>query len=65
MEYIVTMAVTGRYIVKVEANDLDEARKFAEEEFSDADFGELSEIDGYAFCAEDENGDLHDLPTYR
>lgn len=61
MEYIVTVAVNGRYLVKVDAENLNDVRRFAEEEFSDADFGELSEIDGCPFCAEDENGELYDL----
>lgn len=61
MEYIVTVAVNGRYLVKVDAENLIDVRSFAEEKFSDADFGELSEITGCPFCAEDGNGEWHDL----
>ena len=61
MEYIVTVAVNRRYLVKVDAENLNDVRRFAEEEFSEADFGELSEITGCPFCAEDEDGELHDL----
>lgn len=61
MEYIVTVAVNGHYLVKVDAENLNDVRRFAEEELSEADFGELSEITDCPFCAEDEDGELHDL----
>lgn len=43
-KYCVGYKVEGRYYAYVEAESVDEARKKAEEEFYDADFGELEDI---------------------
>lgn len=56
MKYYVTHKISARYIVGVDATDIEEARKKAEEEFSEADFGEASDIDGDIIIIEDENG---------
>lgn len=56
MKYYVTYKVEARYIVEVEAVNLEEARKKASEEFSDADFGVAEDIDGEDIIVEDENG---------
>ena len=39
--------------------DEDAIREVAEALFSDADFGQLSDIDGEAICFEDEDGRAH------
>ena len=56
MTYYVTFKIDARFVAGVEADSLEEARKKAEEAFSDADFGEATDIDGEAIIAEDENG---------
>ena len=58
MKYYVTYKVEARYIAEVEANNLEEARKKASEEFFDADFGVAEDIDGEDIIIEDENGDF-------
>lgn len=58
----VKMRVTGRFYCSVEvddAKDEDAIREAAEALFSDADFGQLSDIDGEAICFEDEDGRVH------
>ena len=57
MKHYVTFKVEGRYIAEVDANSIDEAREKAANAFSDADFGELSDIDGEDIIIEDEDGD--------
>ena len=57
MKYYITYKVGGRYVAEVEATSLEEARKKAETAFSDANFGELSDIEGEDIIAEDESGD--------
>ena len=56
MKYYVTHKIEARYIAEVEANNLEEALKKAEEKYYDADFGEAEDIDGKAIIIEDENG---------
>ena len=56
MKYYVTYKVEARYIAKVEADNLEEARKKASEEFCDADFGAATNIGGENIIVEDENG---------
>lgn len=41
---------------KVEADSLEEAKKKAQEEFCDADFGDAEDIDGEDIMVEDEDG---------
>lgn len=57
MKYYVTYKIDARYIAEVEAENLEEAKKKAEDKFLDADFGEAEDIDGEAIIIEDENGD--------
>lgn len=59
----VTMAVDGKFVAGVDANvrpdgsvDLDDARVKATRAYSDADFGELSDIEMSFRFMEDENG---------
>lgn len=56
--YYVTYAVEARFVTKVQAQDETEALKKAEDEFSRADFGVASDIDGSAVIVEDENGNF-------
>ena len=58
MEYYVTYKVEARYIATVEADSTEEALELATSEFSDADFGAASDIDGEPIIAEDEKGKL-------
>lgn len=46
MKYTVTYVLYGRYIVDVEANNIEEAEYKADLKFQEADFGEASDIDG-------------------
>ena len=54
--YFVKMKIDARYATEVEADSLEEARKKAEENFSNADFGEASDIDGNVVVIEDSDG---------
>ena len=56
MKYYITYKLEARYIAEVDADSLEEARRKAEEEYRDADFGAASDIDGEAIIAEDERG---------
>lgn len=56
MKYYISFAVEGRYIAGIEANSYYNAKKKAEQEFSNADFGELRDVDGEAIIVEDEDG---------
>ena len=58
MTYYVTYKIDARYVAEVEANDLDEARAKAKEEFNDADFGAAVDIDGDDIIVEDELGNF-------
>ena len=58
MKYCVTYKIDARYVAVVEADNLEEARKKADEEFCDADFGVAEDIDGEDIIVEDENGDF-------
>lgn len=57
-EFYVSMRVEGRYIPKVYAKTEEDARRIATEMYSEADFGELEDIEGDCICVEDENGDF-------
>lgn len=56
MKYYVTYKVEARFIAEVEADDIEEAKKKAESEYVDADFGVAEDIDGEPIIIEDENG---------
>lgn len=55
-KYWVTYKVEARYIAEVEADDIEEAKKKAESEYIDADFGVAEDIEGEPIMVEDENG---------
>lgn len=53
----VTMKVEGRFVVEVDTDNIEEAKKLANEAFMEANFGELSDIDAEAIIVENEEGD--------
>lgn len=55
--FYVTFKVEGRYVVEVEAENIEGAIKEARPEFSDAYFGELQDIDGEEIIIENEKGE--------
>lgn len=57
MKYYVTYRIDARYVAEVEAESLEEAKKKAEDNFCNADFGASQDIDGEAITVENENGD--------
>ena len=40
-----TLKVTGRFVVEVDTDNIEEVKRLTSEAFCDADFGELSDID--------------------
>ena len=56
--YYVTYKVEARYVAKVKAKSLAEAREEAASKYFDADFGEAYDIDGKPITVENENGDF-------
>ena len=58
MSYYVTYKINARYVVEVEAENIEEAKKEAESSFLDADFGEAQDINGEAIIIEDQHGDF-------
>lgn len=57
MKHYVTFKIEARYVVEVEADNIEEALEKANEEYMDADFGLAEDIDGEAIIVENENGD--------
>lgn len=57
MKHYVTYEITAKYVAEVEANNADDAIALANKKFSEADFGEASDIDGEAIIVENENND--------
>lgn len=56
-KFYVNFKMTSRYIAEVEAKNIETAKKEAARMFSEADFGEASDIDGDVIYIENENGD--------
>ena len=56
IKFYVTFKVDARFTAEVEADDLETARKIAEKQFSETDFGEAEDIDGDIVTIEDEAG---------
>lgn len=56
--YYVTYKIDARYVVEVEAKNLEEAMEEAESMYYDADFGEAEDIDGNPIIVEDEKGNF-------
>lgn len=57
-EYYVTMKVEGRFIARVLAETIKEAKELAISEYENADFGKLEDIDGDCIAVEDAHGDF-------
>lgn len=57
-EYYVTMKVEGRFIARVLAETIKEAKKLAISEYENTDFGKLEDIDGDCVAVEDAHGDF-------
>lgn len=57
-EYYVTMKVEGRFIAKVLAETVKEAKELAVSEYENADFGKLEDIDGDCVAVENAHGDF-------
>lgn len=57
-EYYVTMKVEGRFIAKVLAETVKEAKELAISEYENADFGKLEDIDGDCITVENAHGDF-------
>lgn len=55
-KFYVTYKIEARYVVEVEADDLEEAKEKAEEEWDSADFGEAENIEGELIIVEDAKG---------
>lgn len=55
-EWTVHMQITGRFIVTVEADSEEAANDAAIDIYSDADFGELSNVDAQIVRTEKEGG---------
>ena len=58
MKYFVKMRVDARFIAEVDTDSIEEAKEKAEKAFSDADFGEASDIDGKVVAIEDNDGNF-------
>lgn len=58
MTYYVTLKVEGRFIAEVDADSVEEAQQMAMDQFCDADFGSLEDINGESIIVEDENGNF-------
>lgn len=56
--YYVTFRVEGRYITKAIAKNAEEAIEKATDEYVEANFGELQDIDGNPAIVEDEDGNF-------
>lgn len=61
MKFWVTMAIDGRFICEVDAEDFEKAKEKANAMYCDADFGELECIDAKVVNAEDEKGNFVDF----
>ena len=57
-DYWVTYKIDGRWVTHVKAKSLEEAFDKAENMYCSADFGELSDIGGYAVIVEDDKGNF-------
>lgn len=59
MKYYVTYSINARYTAEVEADSLEEAKKKADVEVENADFGVAKAIDSDAVTVEDETGYMY------
>ena len=55
-KFYVTFKIDARYVTCVEAENLEEAKKKANDNWCDANFGEAKDFDGEELMVEDEKG---------
>lgn len=58
MKMYVNMKIEGRFIAEVEANTTEEAIEKSIDNYYEANFGELTDIDRDIVSVEDENGNF-------
>ena len=58
MMYYVTLKVEGRFVAEVDAASIEEAQRKTMDQFCDADFGSLEDIEGESVIVEDEKGNF-------
>ena len=56
MTYFVTFKVEARFVVSIDAEDIESALDEARNRFTDADFGEAEDIEGEPIIVENEAG---------
>ena len=56
MKYYITYKIDARCTIEVEAENLEEAKKKADAEITDVDFGKAKDIDSEIVTAENEEG---------
>ena len=59
-EFYVALKVEGRYIARVFAKDKDEAKALAFDAYTEADFGDLEDIDAEFVVTQDSHGNYVD-----
>ena len=57
-QFYVTYKIEARFVAAVTANDLEDAKKAAQEAYTGADFGAATDIDGEPIIIEDEHGNF-------
>ena len=57
-QFYVTYKIEARFVAAVTANDLEDAKKAAQEAYIGADFGAATDIDGEPIIIEDEHGNF-------
>jgi hypothetical protein len=58
MKYYVTYAISAYYVAEVDADNLEEARKKAEDKYYEADFGDATEIEADQIMVEDKDDNI-------
>jgi len=61
MEYYITFEIDGRCVVKVDADNIEEAKRKADNAFMYAEIGDLECINRTIVTAEDTNGNYLDF----
>ena len=58
MKYFVRFKIDARYETEVDAESLEEAKTIATDNYVDADFGEVRDIEGEIISIEDHDGNF-------
>ena len=56
MKYYINFKISSYYVAEVEADDIEEAINAGKKDFSEADCGDMIEIDGSVVSVEDNRG---------